>query len=77
VTSIDRTAYPAFKRMASRDPADVFTPSDDEIEWAWDKSSADARLPALMVWLRATVAWATCRSWRTCRTPLSNTSATG
>ncbi|GAA0838202.1 hypothetical protein GCM10009525_47610 [Streptosporangium amethystogenes subsp. fukuiense] len=53
VTSIDRTAYPTFKRMASRDLADAFTPSDDEIEWARDKSSTDAHLLALMMWLKS------------------------
>jgi TnpA family transposase len=53
VTSIDRTAYPTFKRMTSRDLADAFTPSDDEIEWARDKSSTDAHLLALTVWLKS------------------------
>jgi Domain of unknown function (DUF4158) len=53
VTSIDRTAYPTFKRMAPPDLADAFTPSDDEIEWARDKTSADAHLLALTVWLKS------------------------
>jgi hypothetical protein len=38
VTSIDRTAYPTFKRMAPRDLAEEFTLSDEEIEWAQDKT---------------------------------------
>jgi hypothetical protein len=52
VTSIDRTAYPTFKRMAPRDLADTFTPSEHEIEWARDKTSTDAHLLALTVWLK-------------------------
>ena len=37
MTSIDRTAYPRFKRMiTTRELADSFTPSSEEIEWAGD-----------------------------------------
>lgn len=53
MTSIDRTAYPTFKRMSSRDLTDAFTPSDDEIEWARDKTSTDPHLLALAVWLKS------------------------
>jgi uncharacterized linocin/CFP29 family protein len=39
VTSIDRTAYPTFKRMiTSRELADSFTPSGEEISWARDNT---------------------------------------
>ena len=51
MTSIDRTAYPTFKRMAPRDLAEAFTPSDEEIDWARDKTSTDPHLLALAVWL--------------------------
>jgi len=53
VTSIDRTAYPTFERMAPRDLAKAFTPSGEEIEWARDKTSTDAHLLALAVWLKS------------------------
>lgn len=53
MTSIDRTAYPTFKRMTSRDLAEAFTPSEEEIEWARDKTSTDGHLLALAVWLKS------------------------
>ena len=53
MTSIDRTAYPTFKRMTSRDLAEAFTPSEEEIEWARDKTSTDGHLLALAVWLES------------------------
>jgi hypothetical protein len=54
LTSIDRTAYPRFKRtMSARDIADVFTPSAEEIEWARDKTTAAPNMLALMVWLKS------------------------
>ena len=35
MTSIDRTAYPRFKRMiTTRELADSFSPSEEEIAWA-------------------------------------------
>jgi hypothetical protein len=40
VTSIDRTAYPQFKRViTARELAGFFTPSGEEIEWARVKTS--------------------------------------
>jgi Domain of unknown function (DUF4158) len=54
VTSIDRTAYPRFKRMiTTRELADSFTPSNEEIEWARDMTLSDPHLLALAVWLKS------------------------
>jgi hypothetical protein len=54
VTSIDRTAYPRFKRMITpRELADSFTPSNEEIEWARDMTLSDPHLLALTVWLKS------------------------
>jgi hypothetical protein len=49
VTSIERTAYPQFRRLTSARVLHVFfTPSDDEVEWARDRSeSAESLLVAL------------------------------
>jgi hypothetical protein len=49
VTSIDRTAYPRFKRMiTTRELTGSFTPSDDEMEWARDITLTDEHLLALL-----------------------------
>jgi Domain of unknown function (DUF4158) len=54
VTSIDRTAYPQFKRViTARELAGFFTPLGEEIEWARDKTLADRHLLALAVWLKS------------------------
>ena len=54
MTSIDRTAYPRFKRtMLAREIADVFTPSAEEIEWARDKTTTEPNMLALMTWLKS------------------------
>ena len=54
MTSIDRTAYPRFKRMiTTRELADSFTPSNEEIEWARDMTLSDPHLLALTVWLKS------------------------
>ena len=39
--------------MSAREPAEVFTPSAGEVEWARGKTRDDRRLPALLVWLTA------------------------
>jgi TnpA family transposase len=53
LTSIDRTAYPGFARMVSaRELADAFTPSQDEVAWAREKTTTEAHLLALVVWLK-------------------------
>ncbi len=54
MTSIDRTAYPRFKRtMSAREIADVFTPSAEEIEWARDKTTTEPNMLALMTSLKS------------------------
>ena len=54
MTSIDRTAYPRFKRtMLAREIADVFTPSAEEIEWARDKTTTAPSMLALVTWLKS------------------------
>jgi len=54
VTPIDRTAYPRFKRMImTRELADSFTPSNEEIEWARDMTLSDPHLLALAVGLKS------------------------
>jgi hypothetical protein len=54
LTSIDRTAYPRFKRtMSAREIVDVFTPSAGEVEWARDKTTAAPNMLALVVWLKS------------------------
>ena len=54
MTSIDRTAYPRFKRMiTTRELAGSFTPSNEEIEWARDMTLSDPHLLALTVWLKS------------------------
>jgi Domain of unknown function (DUF4158) len=54
VASIDRTAYPRFKRVVSaREVAESFTPSGDEIDWARTKTTTDGHLLALTVLLKS------------------------
>jgi hypothetical protein len=54
VASIDRTAYPRFKRVVSgRELAESFTPSEDEIAWARGRTQSDQHLLALLVWLKS------------------------
>src|ERR1019366_8593213 len=54
LTSIDRTAYPRFRRtMSAREIADVFTPSAEEVEWARDKTTAPPNMLALVACLKS------------------------
>jgi TnpA family transposase len=54
VASIDRTAYPRFKRVVSaRELAEAFTPTMDEIAWARGRTQTEQHLLALVVWLKA------------------------
>lgn len=54
MASIDRTAYPRFKRVVSaRELAEAFTPTPDEVEWACGKTQSDPPLLALAVRLKA------------------------
>ena len=54
MTSIDRTAYPRFKRMiTTRELADSFSPSEEEIAWARGMTLSGSHLLALTVWLKS------------------------
>jgi hypothetical protein len=54
LASIDRTAYPRFKRVLSaRELAEAFTPPPNEITWAWGKTQSDAHCLALVVGLKS------------------------
>jgi hypothetical protein len=54
LASIDRTAYPRFKRVVSaRELTEAFTPTSDEVAWARGKSHSDPHLLALAVRLKA------------------------
>jgi hypothetical protein len=53
LASIDRTAYPRFKRAVSvRELAEAFTPTPDEITWARSKTQHEQHLLALLVRLK-------------------------
>lgn len=54
MASIDRTAYPRFKRVVSaRELAEVFTPTSDEVTWARGKTQRDEHCLALVVRLKS------------------------
>jgi len=54
MASIERTAYPRFKRFLSARELHVFyTPQPDEIAWASELASTDEHLLALVVALKA------------------------
>ncbi len=47
VTSIERTAYPRFKRLITAHELHLFfSPSRDEVEWAAARAGCDEHLPA-------------------------------
>jgi hypothetical protein len=53
VTSIERTAYPRFKRLLSARELHVFfTPQPDEVAWARSAAGPDEHVLALVVWLK-------------------------
>ncbi|WP_224389036.1 DUF4158 domain-containing protein [Pseudonocardia sp. ICBG1293] len=53
MASIDRTAYPRFKRAVSvRELAEAFTPTPDEVSWARGKTQSESHLLALVVRLK-------------------------
>ncbi|WP_246238311.1 DUF4158 domain-containing protein, partial [Acrocarpospora corrugata] len=53
MASIDRTAYPRFKRgVAMRELAEAFTPTPEEIAWAHGKTQSGQHLLALVVRLK-------------------------
>ncbi|MET8179392.1 DUF4158 domain-containing protein [Streptomyces sp. NPDC005336] len=54
VTSIERTAYPRFKRLITAHELHLFfTPSRDEVEWASALTSSDEHLLALLLALKS------------------------
>jgi hypothetical protein len=54
LASIDRTAYPRFKRVVSvRELAESFTPTSGEMAWARGKTQGDEHLLALVVRLKS------------------------
>jgi len=54
VASIDRTAYPRFKRVVSgRELADSFAPLLTEVEWARSRTTSELHALALLVWLKS------------------------
>ncbi|MFD0212096.1 DUF4158 domain-containing protein [Streptomyces hirsutus] len=54
VTSIERTAYPRFKRLITAHELHLFfSPSRDELEWAADATDCDEHLLALLLILKS------------------------
>lgn len=54
LASIDRTAYPRFKRVVSaRELAEAFTPTPDEVEWARGRTQSDEHFLALVVRMKS------------------------
>lgn len=52
MASIERTAYPRFRRVVSaREPADL-TPTEDDVAWARERYRSDEHLLVLMLSLR-------------------------
>ncbi|MGH3845850.1 MAG: DUF4158 domain-containing protein [Pseudonocardiaceae bacterium] len=53
MTAIDRTAYPRFKRVvSSRELAEAFTPTTEEIEWARRRTQTEQHMLALTILLK-------------------------
>ncbi|WP_405779131.1 Tn3 family transposase [Streptomyces sp. NBC_00859] len=54
MTSIERTAYPRFKRLiTARELHLFFSPTRDELEWAADRTASDEHLLALLLTLKS------------------------
>ncbi len=54
VTSIERTAYPRFKRLITAHELPLFfSPPRDELQWAFDATDGDEHLPALLLMLKS------------------------
>ncbi|MGY4919472.1 DUF4158 domain-containing protein [Streptomyces sp. 900116325] len=54
MTSIERTAYPRFKRLITAHELHLFfSPTRDELQWAADRTDSDAHLLALLLTLQA------------------------
>ena len=52
MTSIERTAYPRFRRLVTARELVEVTPTPDEVAWAKDRASSDTHLLALVVSLK-------------------------
>jgi hypothetical protein len=53
LTSIDRTAYPRFKRsISAQELRQAYSPSLEEMEWARGLTDTDDHLLSLVVWLK-------------------------
>ncbi len=52
MTSIERTAYPRFKRLVTARELAGLSPTPDEVGWARDRTRSDAHLLALVVSLK-------------------------
>ncbi|MGW5021934.1 DUF4158 domain-containing protein [Streptomyces cacaoi] len=54
MTSIERTAYPRFKRLITAHELHLFfSPTRDELQWAADATDGDERLLALLLMLKS------------------------
>ncbi|MFE2094205.1 DUF4158 domain-containing protein [Streptomyces sp. NPDC059460] len=54
MTSIERTAYPRFKRLITAHELHLFfSPTRDELEWAADRTDSDEHLLALLLTLKS------------------------
>ncbi|WP_374776640.1 DUF4158 domain-containing protein [Streptomyces sp. NBC_01310] len=54
MTSIERTAYPRFKRLITAHELHLFfSPTSDELEWAADATDCDEHLLALLLMLKS------------------------
>ncbi|MFG3248610.1 Tn3 family transposase [Streptomyces sp. NPDC048187] len=54
VTSIERTAYPRFKRLITAHELHMFfSPTRDELEWAAEATDGDGHLLALLLMLKS------------------------
>ena len=58
MASIDRTAYPRFKRNISvRELREAYTPSLEEMDWARGLTGTDEALLSVVLWLKCLSAW--------------------
>ncbi|MFF2328661.1 DUF4158 domain-containing protein [Streptomyces sp. NPDC058103] len=54
MTSIERTAYPRFKRLVTAHELHLFfSPTRDELDWAADRTDSDEHLLALLLTLKS------------------------
>ena len=54
MASVDRTAYPRFKRNISvRELHEAYSPSLDEMDWARGLTGTDDHLLSLLVWFKS------------------------